>query len=738
MAHVGKATTLTVTFSTSDGAPASHLSVTHLGSQLPRDWSSGVDDFTCLSVSVGTGCVLHLQYLPAAIEQGVATLAFSYLANNGVSKTSAVNIAYSSSWPALKLLAGSIGSYGNADGTGDAAHFGPDATVAVDTTGTIFLADGSAVRKITADGTATTLTGGNGFGNQDGAAGLAQFGTLSAIASGPGGNVYVTDSNYYTVRKIAADGTTTTLVNSVVVAGPNPSNDLSVPYGVAADSAGYVYVADDWGTILKVSPAGSVTTLAGLKGSYGSVDGVGPAARFTSPKNLAIDPSGNLFVIDAACAVRRITPSGSVTTLATKTGACVLSGVTATGAGEVYVSEAHALLKVNAAGGLTVVAGTEATGGFGDSAHPPVRFSRTEGCATAPNGTVLVADDAQIRKVSTSGVVTTLAGSPGCRPWDACYLPYIASDRFGNVYATSRDMFQLVRIDPTGAVTSLPRLPLAPQPDYMEVKVDDIAIDTHGTLYAALTARSVGLPGAPFTSSWIVTLAPDGTTSTINTRVPFAFYSVALDASGNIYASSEDCVYRIAPNGTASILAGQPGVPGSADGSGSAAQFGPVLDGIAVDPGGEIYVSDTSNQTVREISPTGAVTTVAGQAGSYGSDDGPGQIARFSMPRGLAVDAQGNVFVVDQGSYNASRQYAPLGPWYGALVRRVGTDGTVSTVAGNRQAYGIVPGPLPAFLNMPTRVALRSDGELVIGDGSWMTGVNGNFLGGAILVTDGF
>ncbi len=746
--HVGKATTVTVTFTTSDGASASHLTVASLESQLPGGWSSAAANFICESVSVGTGCTLHLQYLPTAIEQGIAELAFSYLANNGLSKTGTVKITYSSSLPALKLLAGSIGSYGNADGAGVAAHFSQDGTVAVDSSGTIFVADqlNFAVRKVTPDGVVTTFAGGNGLGYRDGSGDAVQFGILSAIAIGPGGDVYVADSNYQNVRKIALGGTTTTLVNSDVAPGPNPSGDLSVPYGVAVDAAGYVYVANDWGTILKVAPGGSVTTLAGLKGSYGTIDGVGSAARFTAPGNLAIDPNGNLFVTDRwstgcpdACAttnaVRRITPSGAVTTIAVSE-SIGLSGIAATG-GDVYVTGANALLKVNAAGGFTTVAGTEGTPGFGDSEHPPVQFSRAEGLAATPDGALIVADNAQIRMASATGIVHNLAGSPGCRPWEACYLPYIAADRYGSVYAvTSRDMFQLVRIDASGAVTSLPRLP-SQGPDYESRQVDDIAIDRDGTLYAAVTARYVGVGSPQYVYSWINTLAPNGSIAALGARVENAIYSIAVDAKGNVYAGSESCVYVFAPDGKVSILAGQPGVPGSADGTGSAAQFGAILDGIAVSPTGTIFVSDTNNQTVRQITPAGVVTTAAGQAGSIGFEDGAAQMARFSNPRGLTTDPQGNVFVADPYSYNGSAQYT--GP-YGSLVRRIGTDGIVSTIVGNRHANGIVPGPLPAYLRNPSRVALRSDGELVIGDGqpSVWVGAGDSIAGGAILVTDGF
>ena len=139
------------------------------------------------------------------------------------------------------------------------------------------------------------------------------------------GNVYVADVGNSTIRKVTPAGVVTTLAGlwrrtGPVVArtGRGATRGSINPYGVAVDSAGNVYVADtDNHTIRKVTPAGVVTTLAGLAGSSGSADGTGSAARFYDPRGVAVDSAGNVYVADTDNhTIRKVTPAGVVTTLA--------------------------------------------------------------------------------------------------------------------------------------------------------------------------------------------------------------------------------------------------------------------------------------------------------------------------------------------------------------------------------------------------------------------------------------
>src|SRR5881275_1428763 len=125
-------------------------------------------------------------------------------------------------------------------------------------------------------------------------------------------------------------------------------------------------------------------------------------------------------------------------------------------------------------------------------------------------------------------------------------------------------------------------------------------------------------------------------------------YATAVDGAGNVYVADtyNYTVRKITPAGVVTTLAGTPGVHGSADGTGSAAQFWQPW-GIAVDSAGIAYVADQANSTIRKITPAGVVTTIAGAAGMFGSADGSGSAARFNAPDGIAVDSSGNLYVAD-------------------------------------------------------------------------------------------
>ena len=139
-----------------------------------------------------------------------------------------------------------------------------------------------------------------------------------------------------------------------------------------------------------------------------------------------------------------------------------------------------------------------------------------------------------------------------------------------------------------------------------------------------------------------------------NTGAAARFYyphGVAVDAAGTVYVAdaSNQTIRKITPAGAVSTLAGTAGSSGSADGTGVAARFN-LPSGVAVDAAGAVYVADRSNHTIRKITPAGVVSTLAGTAGSVGSADGTGAAARFRTPDGVAVDAAGAVYVAD--TYN--------------------------------------------------------------------------------------
>jgi sugar lactone lactonase YvrE len=160
---------------------------------------------------------------------------------------------------------------------------------------------------------------------------------------------------------------------------------------------------------------------------------------------------------------------------------------------------------------------------------------------------------------------------------------------------------------------------------------------------------------------------------------------VAADNSGNVYVTdNKNTIRKISAAGTVTTLAGLAGIRGSADGIGSAAQFD-YPQGVATDNNGNVYVSDLHNQTIRKISAAGVVTTFAGLADVLGSDDGTGSAARFNYPSGVATDRSGNVYVTDSSNQtirkiDASGTVTTLA---GLAGRGGSADGTGSTVRFN-------------------------------------------------------
>ena len=204
--------------------------------------------------------------------------------------------------PRVTTLAGSA-IYGFADGTGTVAQFNSPQAVAVDSFGTVYVADqlNNRIRKITTAGVVTTLAGSGVAGFADGTGTAAQFNYPSDVAVDSSGTVYVGDTYNHRIRKITTAGVVTTLAGSGVFAyadGTGTAAQFYNPAGVAVDSSGTVYVADvSNNRIRKITPAGVVTTLAG-SGARGYADGTGTAAQFYRPGGVAVDSSGTVYVGD--------------------------------------------------------------------------------------------------------------------------------------------------------------------------------------------------------------------------------------------------------------------------------------------------------------------------------------------------------------------------------------------------------------------------------------------------------
>lgn len=322
-------------------------------------------------------------------------------------------------------FAGSPGTPGTADGRGSAARFRNPVGIAVDDAGNVYVADSGnyTLRKVSAGGVVTTLAGSAGNpGRADGSGTAAQFRWPAGLAAGSGGLVYVTDTDLHTVRALSVGGVVTTLAGNTgnigSADGAGSAARFNNPLGIALSDTGNIYVADIYSrTIRSVTAAGVVTTLAGLAGHIGSVDGTGSAARFYDPLGVAVDVADTVYVAD---------------------------------------SSNHTIRRVSAAGGVvTTLAGLAGSAGSADGLGTVARFNLPFGLAADREGNLFITDSRNytVRRVTAAGQVTTIGGlagysgsTDGTGSAARFASPYgIAVDRGGNLYVADAENHRISR-----------------------------------------------------------------------------------------------------------------------------------------------------------------------------------------------------------------------------------------------------------------------------------------------------
>ena len=331
---------------------------------------------------------------------------------------------------AITTLAGLAPISGTTDNTGSAARFNQPWGVAVDNAGNLYVADtlNHSIRKIAPGGIVTTLAGGGSGspGFADGPAASALFSRPTGVAVDAAGTIFVADYNNHLIRQISG-GVVSTLAGSVGVFGINSGTGTAAefhnPFGVAVNSAGtFVFVTDQNNQAIRMItvPGGVVTTLAGAPGVSGSNDDpINTNARFNTPKGIAVDQLGNLYVADTGnFTVRKIGSGGGVSTLAGLAASSgftdaigsaarfsLLSGmspfggpcgVAVDGGGNVYVTDQgnHLVRKITSLGSVTTLGGLALTSGSADGTGSSARFNNPAGVAVDGAGTLYVADTA--------------------------------------------------------------------------------------------------------------------------------------------------------------------------------------------------------------------------------------------------------------------------------------------------------------------------------------------------------
>jgi len=648
------------------------------------------------------------------------------------------------------------------------ASIGQPSAVAIDAAGNLYVGSDNCIFKVDPSGQMTLFAGTSraGYSGDGGPATGAQVSSIKSIAFDSAGNAYIADFWTQRLRKVSTKGVITTVAGG---GGTSPDVDgtaatsafTDVMAGVAVDAAGTFYFSEfTYNQVRKVPSSGVLGTAAG-NGTQGNSGDGGPArsAELGRPYGLAFDNVGNLYIADTLSnSVRKVTPEGIISTYFKMPNSGVPTGLAVDSAGDLYIADQQnsLILKVSSGGTATTVAGTSTAGFSGDGdAAASAQLNGPTGVAVDASGNLYIADtlNNRVRKVSSDGIITTVAGNGSLSysgdggPATSAQLngpQGLAADHSGNVFIADFGNNRVRKISSSGIITTVAGNGVAgfsgdggPAASAELNGPAGIAVDSAGDVFFADSVnnrvRKVSVAGI------ITTVAGNGSSppESINpiqvgdgepaTSAELSNpLGVAVDASGNLYIAdtNDNAVRKVSTNGIISTVAtggsyqGTPTLPVSiaVDNSGdlfmtiegypftvtevapsgaSGTVYGRVVIGnlVAVDGAGDVLFGAAGCSKFGRITPNGVLSTIAGTCsatgfGWYTGDGGPALDAIFggdgrtgqSPPQGMAADVAGNVYVADTGN-NAIRLLQPTS--YFSLIGAVQdaaseTDGPVT------------------------------------------------------------
>jgi len=572
--------------------------------------------------------------------------------------------------------------------------------VTVDEQGNVYIADREnySIRKIDTSGIITIIAGtgpgGWGFTGDGGPATLAKLNQPTGVKVDALGNIYIADMSNCAIRKVDKSGIITTIAGNGTVGssgdgGAATSAQLNYPVGIEIDAQGNIYIADTYNnTVRRVDTSGIITTIAGNgTAGYSGDGGAATSAQLDEPSGVEVDPLGNIYIADRNNnVIRKVDTSGIITTIA--------------GNG---------------------TSGYSGDGGVADSAQ----LKSPYGVEIDAQGNIYIADylNQRIRKVDTSGIITTFAGggaggdSISATLAQLSFLTDVEVDAQGNVYIAEKNAYRIRKVDTSGIITTI-----AGSGGYSysgdggaatSAQINNpnrIDVDTQGNVYFVdewnYRIRKVDTYGIITTIAGTGTSGFSGDGGPADTAQLGNVWGVASDIQGNVYVVSNNRIRKIDTSGIITTFAGDGSNGYSGDGgvATSAQLSGPM--GVEVDTKGNVYIADASNNCIRMVDTAGIITTIAGTGtAGYSGDGGAATSAQFDSPWEVAVDEQGNVYV---------------GDIYNNRIRKVDTSGIITTIAGNGTAgfSGDNGSATSAQLNYPLALDVDAQGNVYFCDAS--------------------